>query len=180
MIVLSDDVFRSVIYFQSKSSNISCITIKIAWLVNYPHLSVFLCKYNTTQFTNSVYLHRFWYSWNENHFARYSNSRLSQHKNIHLKICESIECICTQVMWLSCDADWTHGSCGSRTTNWKGGEGVFVWPLYSPLNPPQGPFVHLACIIANLMNKVITTVNTVFSVSLKNNYSKIKINKKQF
>ncbi len=29
----------------------------------------------------------------------------------------------------------------------------------------QGPFVHLACIIANLMNKIITTVNTVFSVS---------------
>ena len=29
----------------------------------------------------------------------------------------------------------------------------------------QGPFVHLASIIANLMNKLITTVNTVYSVS---------------
>ncbi|XP_064385075.1 chloride channel protein 2-like [Halichondria panicea] len=33
----------------------------------------------------------------------------------------------------------------------------------------EGPFVHLACIIANLMNKIITTVNTVFSNEAHNN-----------
>ncbi len=39
-----------------------------------------------------------------------------------------------------------------------------VSTLYCALDT-QGPFVHLACIIANLMNRIITTVNTVFSVS---------------